>query len=217
MGSKAIVFWRHGRTAWNASGRLQGQSDVPLDQQGLAQVKAAAKALANDFPGAVVVSSNLGRAAESAAELIRELNCTPSYDSQLRERSFGEWEGLRRDEIAERWPTLFAAWQRRTGDSGTPPGGETRREVGERVALAAIEHAAALNSDQVLIVVSHGAAINAAITAMIGEDPATWDGVAGLDNANWSVLVPSRASSNYRLVGHNLGATPLRLADIFGA
>jgi len=80
-----------------------------------------------------------------------------------------------------------------------------------------LEHVATVTGHSVLLVVSHGAAITAAITALIGEDPATWQGITGLDNANWSVLVPDKHSSNWRLVGHNLGATPLKLAEVFGA
>ncbi|MCL1800312.1 MAG: histidine phosphatase family protein [Promicromonosporaceae bacterium] len=213
-----MVLWRHGRTAWNATGRLQGQADIPLDDFGRQQVGPAATALATAFPGAPIIASDLTRAWESAQVLGRASGITPIVEPRLRERSFGKWEGLARDEIASQWPELFSAWQHGSDTITRPPEGESRGEVGRRVAEAIREHAALVPSDEILLVVSHGAAITAAITALIGEDPDTWRGITGLDNANWSVLVPASHDDNgWRLTGHNLGATPLRLVDIFGA
>jgi len=219
-----LVFWRHGRTAWNAIGRLQGQSDVELDHVGHQQITVAATSLAAAFPTAVVVTSDLRRARQTADVLAAKLGVSPLLDERLRERSFGEWEGLARPEIAARWPELFGAWHSGTDASAKPPGGESRAEVGFRVADAARDHMARLTGEAllsaeqpVLLVVSHGAAITAAITALIGEDPATWHGITGLDNANWSVLQPAQHGSNWRLVGHNLSATPLAMNEIFGA
>ena len=180
-------------------------------------MEGAAPALAAAFPDAVVIASDLARAWESAQALSRASGVTPVAEPRLRERSFGQWEGLARDEIAAKWPDLFTAWQRGSDALHRPPDGESRGEVGRRVAQAVREHASAIPSDQILLVVSHGAAITAAIAALIGEDPDTWRGITGLDNANWSVLVPASHCDGWRLSGHNLGATPLRLVDIFGA
>ena len=66
--SRRLVLWRHGRTAWNAEGRAQGQRDVPLDEVGVGQAREAAARLASLRPTAIV-SSDLCRAADTAAEL----------------------------------------------------------------------------------------------------------------------------------------------------
>jgi len=215
--ASAIVFWRHGRTAWNADGRLQGQSDIELDETGHQQISAAAQALATTFPSATIITSDLKRAHRTAAELSDLTGQQPIIDTRLRERSFGEWEGLSRDVIAERWPELFAAWHSGTDAVAKPPGGESRQEVGLRVAEAVREHAAQVPEGEVLLVVSHGAAITAAITTLIGEDAGLWHGITGLDNANWSVLVPARSTPNWRIVGHNMGAAALSVGEVFGA
>jgi len=217
MNPGVIVFWRHGRTAWNASGRLQGQSDVELDDVGHSQIVAASQVLSTIFPNAAILTSDLKRARQTADELARLTGQVPILDTRLRERSFGEWEGLGRQEIAVRWPDLFEAWQRGTDAVARPPGGESRAEVGYRVADAVREHVKEQAGFTTLLIVSHGAAITAAITALIGEDPGNWHGITGLDNANWSILVPAKHNPNWRLVGHNLGAAPLFPTEVFGA
>jgi probable phosphoglycerate mutase len=187
-----------------------------MDEVGLAQVSAAADVLAELFPEAVLVASDLARAWNTALEYGRRVATQPLPDPRLRERSFGAWEGLQRDEIATQWPEIYAAWRAGLDPATKPPGGETRAEVGRRVAAAVREHAAALASDQVLLVVSHGAAITAALSDLLGEDPGTWYAISGIENANWSILVPTAYAAGWRLAGHNLGLTAHRLHDIFG-
>lgn len=66
--ARRLVIWRHGRTAWNLEHRFQGQTDVPLDEVGVAQAKAAARMLMALRPQ-IIVSSNLSRARDTAAPL----------------------------------------------------------------------------------------------------------------------------------------------------
>ena len=191
-----VVLWRHGRTAWNAEGRLQGQSDIELDAVGLAQVQKAAPTLAEAFPNALVVSSDLKRAAASAQKYADLTQSEVHYDPRLRERSFGVWEGLSRAEIAAKWPDLFEAWQRGSDALASPPMGESRGAASKRVADAIVEWANKTPDGDTLLVVSHGAAITGAITYLIGQDPDAWHGVSGMDNANWSVLRPPHPLSH---------------------
>ncbi|MDR2703732.1 MAG: histidine phosphatase family protein [Cellulomonadaceae bacterium] len=231
MTAKWIVLWRHGRTAWNAVGRLQGQSDIEMDSVGFSQVEANARALAAAFPGAVVVSSDLRRASDTARVYCELAGGAPTLDERLRERSFGVWEGLDRAEIARQWPDLFEAWQRGSDALAVPPQGESRSGASRRIADAIVERAEALPDNATLLVVSHGAAITGAITYLIGEDPDNWHGVSGLDNANWSVLKREHTQTEHdqlestqpesthaqqpkwRLAAHNVGNTPLN--DIY--
>lgn len=207
MSAKTVVLWRHGRTEWNAIGRLQGQTEVPLDAVGQAQAVTAAVALAKAFPSAELVSSTLGRAVATAQEYAQLTHADIRLDDRLRERSFGDWEGLTGPEIADRWPEGYRAWQLGDDDLGTPTGGESRRTTGLRVAAAVAELAEASHQDT-LIIVSHGAAITAAITMMLGHDPGIWRGITGLDNTHWSVLRKSKpgVEPSWRLVSHNVGA-----------
>jgi len=201
-----VVLWRHGRTEWNATGRLQGQTEVPLDDVGREQAASGAVALARAYPDVTVVSSNLGRAAMTANEYAQLTGAVVTFDGRLRERSFGEWEGLTAEEIAARWPEGYRAWQDGDDRAGTPVGGESRRDVGLRVA-AAIEELTDDAERPTLMVVSHGAAITAAITTMLGQDPGHWRGLTGIDNSHWSVLRRSRPGVEppWRLIAHNVG------------
>lgn len=205
MSAGTIVLWRHGRTEYNAAGRLQGQVDIPLDDVGSWQSLEGARALATRVRPAKIVSSDLVRAADTAAALGDETGADVVLDERVRERNFGAWEGMSGDEIAERWPQEFKEW--RAGLDPVREGGESRGEVGERMVRALTEHAGDLDADDTLVIVTHGAAIAIAVTAMLGIDPDTWKGIQGVNNAHWSVLKASKpgAEPAWRLTEHNIG------------
>lgn len=205
MSAQSVILWRHGRTEYNANGRLQGQVDIPLDDVGRWQVEAAARELAHRHGPTRIVSSDLGRAAATAQALADVAGLDVQADPRVRERAFGEWEALSDDEIARRWPEQHAQW--RAGGDPHRTGAETRAEVADRMAGAITEHAAAMPDDGVLVVVSHGAAITLGVTALLGLDPLAWRGLVGLHNAHWTVLRAARAGAvpHWRLEGHNVG------------
>lgn len=207
MAAGTVVLLRHGRTAWNLAERLQGQTDVALDDVGRWQAGEAATALVRAHRATRVISSDLGRAADTARAYADLIGLDVVTDARLRERFFGEWEGLTGAEIAQRWPERHAAWRRGDDEAGLPPGGESRAEVGARLLAAIEEHAEGLERGDTLVVVSHGAAITLAIAAMLGM-PADWRGVVGLTNAHWSQLTRANPGSTppWRVVAHNVGA-----------
>ena len=107
----AITLVRHGRTAFNAQHRLQGQINIPLDEVGEWQVRQTARALRElyvdhrpDIPNRLVVCSDLDRAAATAHAFADPLGLTVHADERARERSFGDWEGVAVEELAERYP-----------------------------------------------------------------------------------------------------------------
>lgn len=99
-----IAFIRHGQTDWNAALRMQGTSDIPLNETGRQQARDAVAVLA-DAGWEVIVSSPLLRARETAQIIADglEIALGRSYDL-LVERSYGEGEGLTLAEIDARWP-----------------------------------------------------------------------------------------------------------------
>ncbi|GAA1868347.1 histidine phosphatase family protein [Myceligenerans crystallogenes] len=206
MTAGTIVLLRHGRTAYNHTKRLQGQIDIPLDDVGRWQAEQGANALASSHTAVKIVASDLERAFDTATAYAKLVELDVESDARLRERSFGEWEGLTGEEIAARWPDEHAAW--RAGADPVRAGAESRAAVAERTAAAVVEHAAALGDDDTLVVVSHGAAITLALTRMMDEDPTTWRGISGLHNVHWSHLRASGAQARpaWRLVAHNVGA-----------
>ncbi|MEG3616698.1 MULTISPECIES: histidine phosphatase family protein [Isoptericola] len=206
MTARTVVLLRHGRTSYNASMRLQGQVDIPLDEVGRWQAAQGAAALVTSHRATRIVSSDLGRAADTAAAYAELVGVPVETDPRLRERSFGRWEGLTADEIAERWPDEHAEWRR--GGEPRGVGAETKVEVAERTAGAVREHAEGLEGDECLVVVSHGAAISLAITGLLELDATAWRGISGMHNVHWSHLHRSApgAVPGWRLVAHNVGA-----------
>jgi probable phosphoglycerate mutase len=195
------VLWRHGQTIWNAERRFQGQSDIPLDETGQAQAERAARLLAALHPD-LIVSSDLTRAAATAAALARLTGLEVMLDKDLRERHGGCWEGLTDTEIRTRYPVEHANW--------TPPDGEPSPVVSERVAGALHRIAEAAAEPEMAtglaVVVSHGAALRLGMSRLLGM-PEELSGVLGpLSNCSWSVL--ARRYGRWRLVEHNAGTLP---------
>ncbi len=206
MTQQHLVLWRHGRTAYNSAARLQGQVDIPLDEVGHWQARTAASRLVKRARPARVVSSDLTRAVETATYLTQALDLPLETDPRLRERSFGEWEGLTGPEIDARWPGEFGVW--RAGGDPTGVGAETRADLAARLTDAVADQLARTPDGGGLVVVSHGAAIGALVAALLGQQPA-WRGVGGLHNAHWVELVRSGpgVDPGWRLLGFNVGPT----------
>ena len=168
-----LVLIRHGETAWNAEGRLQGQEDVPLNPRGRDQAAGAGRALAKwlareaDAPARYAfVSSPLGRARDTM-ELARAamgLAATDyTLDPALLELSFGDWQGLTWPEVEARDPVGAAA---READKWrfTPPGGESYATLAGRIGRWAAD------LEQDTVAVAHGG-VARALFALIGGVP----------------------------------------------
>jgi glucosyl-3-phosphoglycerate phosphatase len=195
------VLWRHGQTVWNAERRFQGQSDIPLDETGQAQAERAARLLAALHPD-LIVSSDLSRAAQTAAPLARLTGLEVTLDKDLRERSGGVWEGLTDTEIRTHYPVEHANW--------TPPDGEPSALVAERVAGALHRIADAASKPGfdtgLAVVVSHGAALRLGMSRLLGMPEELFGVLGPLSNCSWSVL--GRRNGRWRLVEHNAGTLP---------
>jgi broad specificity phosphatase PhoE len=191
------VLWRHGQTIWNAESRFQGQTDIELDETGVAQAGRAARLLAALRPDAIV-SSDLRRAAATAAALARLTGLDVSYDKDLRERSGGAWEGLTNAEIRERYPAEYASWM--------PPDGEATDAVALRACGALERIAEAVAPGGLAVVVSHGAALRLGMSRLLGLADDQFGVLGPLANCAWSVLDQRR--SRWRLLEHNAGTLP---------
>jgi glucosyl-3-phosphoglycerate phosphatase len=201
-----LIFWRHGQTDYNAAARVQGQYDAALSDIGQAQAAAAAKRLAALSPDAIY-SSDLQRAADTAAALAEETGLPVTFDERLRERHFGEWQGLLLSDIRDRWPEAFARWQ--AGEPVTDVGIEELDEVAKRVAAAVHEFVAAAPSTATIVVTTHGGAAKHGAGAVLGWPPSVTRLIVGLDNGHWTELVFGKVRG-WQLRAHNVGVEPDR-------
>ncbi|POH58846.1 histidine phosphatase family protein [Arthrobacter glacialis] len=221
---RRVIFWRHGRTSWNAARRFQGQSDIPLDEVGASQASRAASLLAGKLvrhgpefhgnePTMQILSSDLSRAFSTAQQLATLTGGDVLVDPRLRETYGGDWEGKTFDEIIEQFPEQIQKWQR--DEPGVRAGGgETRVEVAHRMVAAVLENVEALPDGGTLVVTTHGGATRVAVAQMLGLPEHLWRTLSGLSNCHWSVLEASQSAAagngigNWRLLEHNVGTLP---------
>jgi glucosyl-3-phosphoglycerate phosphatase len=174
-----------------------------LTETGIAQARRAARLLAALEPHAII-SSDLRRAARTAAELTALTGLELRLYEALRETYAGVWQGLTTPEIMARYGEVYAAWKR--GEPVRRGGGELETEVADRVAPVVLREADKLPDDGTLVVVSHGGAIRVTIGRLLGLPAHHWEALGGLSNCCWSVL--GQGVNGWRLLEHNAGTLP---------
>ena len=162
MGRWFVV--RHGETEWNAVGRIQGHSDIPLSEIGRDQAQAAARRLAVASID-VAYSSDLSRSNETARIILGERNIPLHATPDLRERDYGIFEGLTLEERKDKFPEMFAASLVKDLDFA-PTGGESPRATSARMTTF-IASLKARHPDESVLIVGHGGSLRAAIIALM--------------------------------------------------
>lgn len=195
-GPRRLILLRHGVTEHNARGIWQGHLDTDLAPAGLAQAQAAAAVLVRYRPS-FIVSSDLGRAAQTTRIVASACGVEPSYDARLREIHVGAWQGLDSAGVEELFPGAQARITagedlRRGGD------GETVSDVVRRARPAVDELVRVMQPGQAALVVSHGVCARALAADLAGMDQRTaWTALAGLGNCSWAELTES--ASGWRI------------------
>jgi probable phosphoglycerate mutase len=151
---------RHGQTDWNLEHRWQGWADPPLNAVGREQAAELGESLVGREI-AVVVSSDLRRAAETAEIAAARLGLPVELDVRLREVDVGEWSGLTSAEVKARYPEGFR--RRREGRTGWEQG-EELGAMAQRV-VSALLNVAERHAGQRVLVVSHGGPVRATLAA----------------------------------------------------
>ena len=163
-----MLLLRHAETDWNREGRFQGGRDVPLSATGREQAESAARLLAAT-PLDAVWSSPLARARDTAALIAAPHRLAVQETAAFREMGFGEWEGLTRDEVRERFADAHRAWVE-TPQEATWPGAETLAAVRTR-ALAGLATLRAAHQGQTICLVTHGITGRLLILEALGLGP----------------------------------------------
>lgn len=192
-----LILVRHGQTAWNATGRFQGQANVPLDAHGLGQAKELAEELA-DLDAAFCYSSDLSRTMQTAEILGAAIGVDVVPDAQLREVHVGDWQGRTVADVSEEFP-WFTEHLRERVDFRRSATGETGLEAGGRVAEALAGYVRR-HPGQTVVVVGHGFSMRVGLALTLGLSFEQSFALAGLWNCSWTVLEHGR---DWRLVHYN--------------
>jgi probable phosphoglycerate mutase len=209
--SRRIILLRHGRTAWNAERRFQGQANPPLDDVGRRQAYEVAPLIAALRPD-VLISSDADRAVQTAEPIAAVTGLELFVDARLRERSLGHWEGLTRADVQQRYPEEFAAWIAGKDVTHFGRGGESREDVTSRAVLVFD----GLPEVETAVLVTHGATSMALATAILGLSQSVHS-LGPLANCHWSELVVEYHAAEsgepgeaiWRLRAHNVGVPGL--------
>lgn len=177
-----LLLVRHGESVWNRDRIVQGQDGPGLTDRGHEQAAAVGRWLHDEVDGDVAfVCSDLERCRETAAPLAGLLGREPLYDEALRERHFGEWQGVQREELERRDPSLWERFRAREDVVGEA-GGESTPVLLERVVPRLRELAA---TAPVTVVVTHGGPVWHGTHALLGVE----EGLLGpVSNAGVTVV-----------------------------
>jgi len=163
---RILYLTRHGETDWNKEGRWQGHTDISLNETGRQQAVFLATRLA-ELGIKYVAASDLARARETAEIVARELGIAAVHvDHRFRERSFGVFEGLTREEVAAQYPSQWADYQE--DKRVTPPGAEPHEMVINRVREGLSHVLASASATSPALIVTHGGSLRVLLQELSG-------------------------------------------------
>lgn len=166
-----LLLIRHGESVGNAGGRLQGQSDTPLNERGRAQARALAARLQREaWEPAAVYASDLSRAAETAEILAAPFGLAVTLDARLREYNAGVLNGIIWAEVEFRYPEVWAAYHS-TGGWANIPGEEGDVAFTARLAQFLDEIRGPHKEDEAVAVVTHGGSLAVLVAQLVGLPP----------------------------------------------
>ena len=172
MDPKKITIVRHGRTDWNAEGRVQGSINRPLDEVGILEAEKLADAFFS-LPIGEIVCSDLERAFHTASIIGKKFSVLVQKDPSLREVSFGEVEGMLWEDFRSQYKHKIQAYESLSWDLRKKfrytDTSETYGEVLSRV-LPFLQDLCLQSASQHILVVTHGGVIKALLAEIAGFD-----------------------------------------------
>ena len=174
MHATRIIVIRHGETAWNVDTRIQGHLDIPLNDTGLWQARQLARALA-DEPVAAIYTSDLQRARATAQAVADTTGAPLTPEPDLRERSFGHFQGRTFAQIEAELPEDALRWRKRDPHYA-PEGGESLTSLRTRI-HSTVHRLAARHPGELVVLVAHGGVLDVIYRLATGQEiqaPRTW-------------------------------------------
>jgi probable phosphoglycerate mutase len=159
MSRTTLTLVRHGETSWNTEGRIQGHTDIALNQLGLAQAEAVGKRLAREQFDAIY-SSDLLRAYRTACPAVPDPERTIVKDPRLRERHLGVLQGLTGEQAMAHQPAAWQVFRSRDPELALA-GGESLGGFSRRV-VAFIDEMLSKHAGYHVLLVTHGGVLDAA-------------------------------------------------------
>jgi probable phosphoglycerate mutase len=155
-----ICLIRHGETPWNIERRIQGHTDIGLNNAGVDQAQAAAKWLStNHREISQIYSSDLSRAWLTATLIGDALKISPIPDSHLRERRYGNFEGLTYQQAQDQFPAEYVSFETRIPDYAIPGGGESLNDLFTRITQS-LQKIMGAHPGETLAIVCHGGVLD---------------------------------------------------------
>lgn len=182
--STTVLLVRHGQTKSNITGYFMGWSNEDISDLGYAQVRSLSSRLAK-FPIATIYTSPLKRAMNTARILAEPHKLELNVLDDLTEIGLGDWQGLHRDEISQKWPEI---WRQSRIDPSvvTFPNGENFQQLTER-AVRAFNRIVADNTNRHTLAVTHDAVIRVLAAHVLGTSNSIYRHME-INNASLSVI-----------------------------
>ncbi len=180
-----LILSRHGQTIWNTEFKMQGRTNIPLNETGKQQALCLAKRL-EGMPFTHIFHSPLSRAEETARLIIGGQAVPVEAHDALIERDFGSWEGHTFEELEKTSPEAVQAW-RKDPFSFTPPNAEPLLDVYDRCTAFYQELVSRFQREDSILIVGHFIPLKLLIAHMIGLPPRQMH-TFQLDNASYSEL-----------------------------
>jgi broad specificity phosphatase PhoE len=192
-----IFVIRHGETEGNQKKIYRGRWDLPLNENGLAQVAKAGQALQDIFFDAIYTSP-LERTRQTAAAVAKYQKVEPQVDDCLIDIDYGQWTKVADSEIARQQPDLYRLWKE-SPEKVVFPGGEGLAAARQRIATGLVRLAEA-HPDQVIALCAHRVSVKMILMVALGlPDAAFWQ--VQIDTASISAL--AYAAAKFSLVFSN--------------
>jgi len=203
-----LYLIRHGETDWNAEGRIQGHSDIELNERGLEQARCLAARMPEEGSFDAIYASPLRRAYRTAELVGHALKMPIVADARLLERSLGQLEGLTLAEIREKFPDVHRAWHE-GGVRPHIPGEESRESFVQRTRDFIRDVRAQYATGRVLAI-THGGTVNMLLMAGLeidSERPLPFH----IDNASINIVQWGERGARLRVLNDTCHLSALRV------